>query len=758
MQIGWALLLLASAVFALPVHAAHPTSPASGALVEEYCLSCHNTTDWAGGLSLEGASHVDPSTDAAMWEKVVRKLRTGMMPPPGEPRPARELLDGFSRRLATGLDATAASWPNPGSKSLHRLNRTEYANAIRDLLAYPIDVSTLLPADDSAEGFDNMADVLGVSPTLIQAQVSAAMKISRAVTGDLGMAPELVRYDAPTGAAQLEYQEGMPLGTRGGVRFTHVFPLDAEYEFRVSGGGNFRFTGTDAGPAPKLDVTINGEPLVVPDPRRFRLRVKAGPQIVTVAFVEQRRSRGVDDLYSRSVARPDSVQNVTIQGPFAATDRGDTPSRRAIFICRPGSPAEEIGCARRILAHLSGRAFRQPIVAKDPAVDVLLPFYEAGHREGGFEVGIQQALARILVDPRFLYRIEADRTDVAEGQAYRVSDIELASRLSFFLWSSIPDEPLLALATRGELSKPRVLEREVRRMLADPRAQALVENFAGQWLRLRELGNAQPEDRAFDDALRLAFQKETQMLFASVVSGDRSIVDLLDADYTFLNERLAKHYGIAGVRGTYMRQVALPADSPRRGLLGQGSILTVTSVGNRTSPVIRGAWVLEGLLGAHVPQPPPGVEADLKETPGVAPKSVRERLEMHRAAPSCAACHRVMDPIGFAMENFDLVGRWRDTDGGSPVNASDTLVDGTRVNGVSDLRRALLSRSDAFVTGASEKLLTYALGRRLEYYDQPAVRRIVEGAARDNNRFAALVLGVVNSVPFQMKSRRPAGG
>ena len=346
---------------------------------------------------------------------------------------------------------------------------------------------------------------------------------------------------------------------------------------------------------------------------------------------------------------------------------------------------------------------------------------------------------------------------MSEGEAYRISDVELASRLSFFLWSSIPDEALMAVAARGELSKPKVLEREVRRMLADAQSRALVDNFAGQWLRLRELANAQPEDRAFDDALRLAFEQETQMLFASIVNEDRSIVELLDADYTFLNERLARHYGIEGVRGTFMRRVSLPADSPRRGLLGQGSILTVTSVGNRTSPVIRGAWVLESLLGAHVPQPPPGVEADLKEVPGESrPLSVRERLEMHRAAPSCAACHQIMDPIGFAMENFDLVGRWRDTDGSGPVNAKDTLVDGTPVNGVNDLRRALLTRSEVFVTGASEKLLTYALGRRLEYYDQPAVRRIVHDAARDNNRFTSLVIGVVNSVPFQMKVRRPA--
>jgi hypothetical protein len=719
--ISWATA--ATSTTSSPV-ASHVAAPRNWGLLEKYCFECHN----------------------------IRKMRTGMMPPPGEPRPERARLDALAQELESRLDKAGHAQPHPGAKSLHRLNRTEYENAIRDLLAYELDVSTLLPADDAAEGFDNIADVLGVSPTLIQSYVSAAMKISRLAVGDPSMAPVLVKYMAPGGAAQRDHIEGLPLGTRGGVRFTHNFPLDAEYEFRVAAGSGFRFAGPDGGPPPKIDVTLNGAPVQVEDPRKFRLRVKAGPQTLTVALIEQRRSDGVDELYAKSQPRRDDVESITIQGPIEATGAGDTPSRRAVFVCQPEGSDAESPCARRILTRLASRAFRRPLASSDPAVDRLMQFYEDGHRQGGFETGIQHGLARILADPRFLYRMESEPADTAPGSVYRISDLDLASRLSFFIWSSIPDDELLEVASAGKLSDARVLEREVRRMLADPRSKALVENFAGQWLHLRELRNAEPLDRDFDDNLRQSFRQETELLFSSIVNENRSIVDLLDTDHTFLNERLARHYGIPGVRGSYMRRVELPEDSPRRGLLGQGSILTVTSVGNRTSPVIRGAWVLENLLGAPAPRPPPGVEADLKEDADASkPTSVRERLERHRANPTCASCHQIMDPIGFSLENFDLIGRWRDTDGGMPVNSKDRLVDGTPVNGVNDLRHALLARSDAFVTSASEKLLTYALGRRLEHFDQPAVREIVRDARDDDYRFASLVLGVVNSVPFQMK-------
>jgi Protein of unknown function (DUF1592)/Protein of unknown function (DUF1588)/Protein of unknown function (DUF1587)/Protein of unknown function (DUF1585)/Protein of unknown function (DUF1595) len=727
-------------------------------IFQRYCTDCHNTVDWAGGIQLEANEPSAIGEDPGMWESVARKLRTGMMPPPGKPRPARAQLDSLSRFLETRLDDSWKRHPMPGTKSLHRLNRHEYANAIRDLLNLEVDVSTLLPADDAAEGFDNMADVLGVSPTLIQSYVSAAMKISRAAVGDPKMAPVLARFSAPGGASRNSYVEGLPLGTRGGLRIVNNFPLDAEYEFRVAagrgGGLNFGFGDVIA---PRVDITLNGTAVTTPDPRRFRIRVPAGPQTLTVAMVDQVHGAGVDDLYALAPPRREDVDSVTIQGPFNATGPGNTPARRRIFICRPNSDADAETCARKILADLASAAFRVETTPDSSVTSQMLRFFTAGSRSGGFETGIQQALARILVDPRFLYRLEADRPDLKAGALYRISDEELASRLSFFLWSSIPDARLRQLAQQKKLHEPRVLEQEVRRMLGDPRSAALTENFAGQWLHLRELDNTQPLDRGFDEGLKQAMVQETQLLFASFLQDNRSIVDLLDADYTFLNERLARHYGIAGVRGTYMRRVPLPQDSPRRGLLGQGSILTVTSVGNRTSPVIRGSWVLTTLLGATVPNPPPGVEADLKEeTDGHARVlSVRERLEKHRLNPTCASCHRIMDPIGFALENFDLIGRWRETDGGMPVNASDELGDGTKVNGVADLRRMLLSHSDEFLTSTSAKLLQYALGRRLEPHDQPAVRRIVEESRRDKHTVTSLVQAVVKSAPFQMRVQTP---
>jgi mono/diheme cytochrome c family protein len=732
-------------------------APTHWKVLDRYCVKCHNTEDWAGGVAFDALAPGDIPEDAQTWEKAIRKLRTGMMPPAGKPRPARAVLDGFATELASRLDRAADRHPSPGSKSLHRLNRTEYANAIRDLRAFDVDVTTLLPADDAAEGFDNMADVLSVSPTLVQSYVSAAMKVSRWSVGDRSMAPTLAKYAAPAGLSQQEHIEGLPLGTHGGILVTHNFPLDAEYEFRVAAGTGFRFAGPAGGPRPSIDVTLNGEQVKVADARKFRMRVKAGPQAIGVALVDQRHSAGVDDLYSRSQPPRDDFENVTVFGPLEATGPGDTPSRRAIFVCYPKDARQEEPCAREILTRLATRAFRRPMQQSDPALDSLLHFYEEGRRSRDFEAGIQQGVARLLADPQFLYRIEMERTDVADGAIYRIGDFELASRLSFFLWSSIPDEALLEVAREGHLSEPRILEQQVRRMLADSRSSALVENFAGQWLRLRELRGVQPSDPDFDENLRVAFQQETQMLFANIMHEDRSVSEFLDADYTFVNERLARQYGIPNIHGTYMRRVALPKDSPRRGLLGQGSILTVTSAGNRTSPVQRGAWVMETLFGAPVPQPPPGVDQDLKEDPTLArPMTVRQRLELHRAKPTCAACHQIMDPIGFSLENFDLDGRWREVDGTTPIDTSGTLVDGTPLNGVHDLRTALLARSDSFVTSTTEKLLMYALGRRIETYDEPAIRKILREARRDDYRFSALVLGIVRSVPFQMKGKPAA--
>ncbi|MEP7245654.1 MAG: DUF1592 domain-containing protein [Gammaproteobacteria bacterium] len=735
------------------------SAPRHWNVLDQYCVKCHNTEDWAGGVAFDTLSASDIPADSETWEKAIRKLRTGMMPPAGKPRPQRAVLEGFANELASSLDRSGDMHPYPGTKSLHRLNRTEYANAIRDLLAFNVDVTTLLPADDAAEGFDNIADVLSVSPTLIQSYVSAAMKISRWAVGDRTMAPTLVKYAAPSALSQQEHLEGLPLGTRGGILVTHNFPLDAEYEFRVSAGAGFRFAGPAGGPPPLLDITLNGEPLKPTDPRKFRMRVKAGPQVLGIALVDQRRSSGVDELYAQAQPRRDDFENVTINGPFDATGAGDTPSRSAIFKCYPNAASDQETCAREIISHLAAKAFRRPLRQSDASIEPLMQFYQAGRRSGDFESGIQAALARLLADPRFLYRMEDERADLAEGASYRISGVELASRLSFFLWSSIPDDALIDAASSGRLDDPQELEQQVRRMLNDSRASALVENFAGQWLRLRELRSAQPSDRDFDDNLREGLEQETQMLFASIVNEDRSVVQLLDADYTFVNERLARHYGMPNIHGSYLRRVSLPKDSPRRGLLGQGSILTVTSAGNRTSPVMRGAWVMESLLGAPVPRPPPGVEADLKEDPTLAkPMTVRQRLEKHRANPACASCHQIMDPIGFSLENFDLVGRWREVDGTAPVDSSGTLIDGTRLTGVKDLRRALLDQSDSFVTSLTEKLLTYGLGRRLEHFDQPAVRRIVRDASRNDYRFSSIVLGIVNSLPFQMKVKSaPAG-
>jgi hypothetical protein len=741
-----------------PSATGQPSPSSSEALLKRYCITCHNGVMRRGNLVLDQLDVEQPAKDPQTWEKVVRKLRTGMMPPSGAPRPDRGTLDQFASVLEGALDRAAAAAPNPGAPVLHRLNRAEYANAVRDLLDLPVDATALLPGDDSSDGFDNIANVLSVSPALMQAYVSAAAKISRLAIGDSTISSGMTTYVAPRGLSQSENREGLPFGTRGGMLVEHVFPLDAEYEFRIGRSGAGFGLPAVGGDEP-IEITVDGARMTLlgrDAPRDTRLKIPAGPHTVGVAIVRKANARGVDDLFSE-LATSSGVQNVSITGPFNPTGPGDTPSRRKVFVCRPENAGEDSACARRILSRLASRAFRHPVQENDAAVATLMGAYESGRQLRGFETGIQYALARVLVDPQFIFRFEHEPADLRDGAVYRVSDLELASRLSFFLWSSVPDDELLRAAGAGRLSDPAVIEQQTRRMLTDRRAQSMVNNVAGQWLLLRQLESVSPSTKEFDGNLRWSFKRETELLFETMLREDRSVIDLINADYTFVDERLAKHYGIPNIRGSRFRRVTVDDDA-RRGLLGHGSLLTVTSAGNRTSPVKRGKWILENLLGAPVPLPPPGVETNLeaKAAPGAVLTSLRQRLEQHRANPTCAACHAVMDPIGFALENFDQIGAWRDVDGGAPVNASGKLVDGTALNGPASLRQALLDRREAFVAATTEKLLTYALGRRVEYFDMPAVRTIVRDAGRSDYRFSALVVGIVKSLPFQMK--RKEGG
>jgi hypothetical protein len=716
-------------------------------LINQYCITCHNQRAKVGGLTLDTLDYEHLDKDAATWEKVVRKIKTGMMPPSGIRRPERQALDAFANEVEKRLDAAATRNPNPGTAALHRMNRTEYANVIRDLLAVDIDVAALLPPDDATDGFDNIADALGTSPALIQGYVAAAMKISRRAVGDRTLIPSQVTYNAPSGFSQDKHIEGLPLGTRGGLLITHTFPVDAEYEFSVGGGLG----------AGGIDVTLDGDKVDVRNTRSFRLPIQAGPHTIGAAVVDRLRGAGVDDQYSdfrvnSAFGVGGGVNSIIVNGPFNMTGPGETPSRKRIFVCHPVAAAEEAGCARQILGTLARRAFRRPVVESE--MTTLLNFYQQGRKGTDFETGIQQALARVLVAPAFLYRVEEEPAGSLDGKSYRVSDLELASRLSFFLWSSMPDDELLDLATKGRLSDPKVLEQQMRRMLADSKSQALTTNFAGQWLGLRELAKVETSAKNFDDNLRQSFRHETEMLFDSVVREDRSIVNLLDADYTFLDERLAQHYGIPNIRGSYFRRVTLSPTSPRRGILGQGSFLTVSSVGTRTSPVTRGRWILENVLGTPAPNPPPGVDTNLdKDAEQVKVTSLRQRLELHRKVEPCAGCHKIMDAIGFALENFDMVGTWRELDGKTPVDPSGNLVDGTKLQSVNDLRNALLSRREMFVSTATQKLLTYATGRTVQYYDMPTVRSIVHRAAANDYKFSSLVLGIVQSEPFQKKMK-----
>jgi hypothetical protein len=717
-------------------------------LLQDYCTKCHNLEDYSGGLDIEGLDFAHVDANAAEWEKIVRKLKAGMMPPADQERPDRATMDAFAREVEAQLDAHVT--PHPVAPVLHRLNRNEYANAIRDIFQFDIDAASLLPQDDSSEGFDNIASGLTVSPALIQGYTSAAMKISRWVVGDMTTTESAQIFNTPAGLTQDQHLEGMPLGTRGGLKVVHNFPLDAEYEFSVRGG--FNFGGGGARPSIRTIIMLDGKPLDIPaqNQRSFRLPMTAGEHELLVSVMDTTKPTGVNDIYSVYNVGG-GIDSVQITGPFNATGPGDTASRDAVFSCYPQSSDEERRCAEQIAVDVATRAFRAPMSIGE--LEPVMAFYEQGRQQGGdFEAGIQQALSRILLDPRFLFRFEAEPDNVAPGEAYRISDLELATRLSFFLWSSVPDNELLDLAARNELNDANVLRAQVQRMLADPKAQALVDNFAGQWLHLRELGGLTPEDTDFDENLRQSFIEETELLFANVIAEDLPVTELLTADYSFLNERLARHYGIENVRGSHFRKVQLPADNPRRGILGHGSILTVTSTASRTSPVIRGSWILDNLLSAPVPDPPPGVETNLDgDGTVVLTTSVRERLEQHRQDPSCASCHSVIDPVGFSLENFDSIGAWRTQDGDSAVDPRGTLVDGTPVASAQDLRAALMSRSELFVTTLTEKLLTYALGRAVEYHDMPSVRTIMRDAEGSNHSFNALVLGIVQSPQFTQR-------
>ena len=787
------------AALAAPAHAQQQT-PAP--VLTRYCVPCHNATAKVAGLVINPADLNNVAANPELWEKVVRKLRSSAMPPANAPRPDQATYASVATFLETELDRAAAAKPNPGKLPLlHRLSRTEYQNAVRDLLALDavpqeMDFSTLLPPDNISSGFDNIADLLFISPTTMERYLDAARKISRIAVGDPGMPPMVNIHRLSPEQWQDARVDELPFGTRGGIAVRSTFPVDGEYNIKLEVAGAGREVH-------ELEITVDGERLHLttvggaargralaaaaapgtasPDDAapalEFRIPVKAGVRLVGITFVEANQARDEETLKPRMRARgtKPALVSAVISGPYNVTGPGDSPSRRRIFVCQPerakgapagrgkGAPAErgegapatdkDLGCAKQILSTLVRRAYRRP--GTDAEVERLLPFYTAGATEGGFDRGIQKALERLLVSPQFLFRIERDPMNAASGTVYRVSDLELASRLSFFLWSSIPDDELLDVAAGGKLKQPAVLERQVRRMLADPRSESMITNFAAQWLFLRDIESKQPDEILFpewDETLRDAFHRETELFLNSVLRENRSVLELLTANYTFLNERLATHYGIPNVQGSYFRRVTLPEGSLRGGLLGQGSILTVTSYAARTSPVVRGKWVLENLLAAPPPPPPPNVPA-LKtesEEPGKT-LTMREAMVKHRANPVCASCHAQMDPIGFAMENFDAVGKWRDSDAGTPIDTSSVLANGTKIDGLAGLKQALLAKPEQFVSAVTEKLSMYALGRNLQYYDVPAVRAIVRAAARDNYRFSSIVMGIVKSAPFQLR-------
>lgn len=788
-----ALLVVCGIAFLMLAQSQQPqaqsASPAAAQhrrLLDTYCVGCHNERLKTAGLMLDQMNLDDVAQHGAVWEKVIRKLEGGQMPPQGMPRPPVESITALVTFLKTTLDQAALANADPGRAPIHRLNRTEYANAIRDLLAVEIDPAEFLPPDDESDGFDNIADALRVSPTLMDQYLAASRKIAELAVGDMDITPVSRVVQVPPDRSQERHIEGLPLGTRGGVLFYHNFPLDADYDFNVFLFQNIVGYVTGLEYAHDLEIAIDGHRVFLApvggeednllsdanlgvakdtlDARlKARIPVSAGRHAVSVAFV-MRNSAASDeplqpftrDLDLQNMNGLPIIDHVQITGPFHASGPGDTASRRRIFTCRPGNGVDEITCARQILSDLARRAYRRPVDSGE--IEKLLSFYQAGRNNGDFEDGIQNALRLILANPKFLFRAESNPEGLAAGARYRISDIELASRLSFFLWSSIPDEELLGVAEQNRLHEPAELERQVGRMLADPKADALVKNFAGQWLLLRNL-QSQTRDQNlfpnFDDNLRQALRTETEMLFASIMREDRNVVELLTADYTYVNERLARHYGIPNVYGSHFRRVKV-TDPARQGLLGHGSFLTVTSEPNRTSPVKRGKWILETVLGTPPPPPPPNVPA-LKENDesGKNAETLRARLEVHRANEPCRSCHRLLDPLGLALENFDAVGRWRTKEPGGAIDAAGQLADGTVVDGPVALRQAILKHPEQFVQTMVEKMLIYALGRGLEHFDMPVVRAITRQAGPDY-RFSKLVLGIVGSTPFQMRKVQEA--
>jgi mono/diheme cytochrome c family protein len=785
--------------FQRPAATAPGTITPARELVSKYCISCHNQKLKTGNLVLEDADAVDVFKSAETWEKVIVKLRSRSMPPPGIPRPDNATYNAVANWLESEIDRAAATHVNPGrSASLHRLNRTEYANAVRDLIGVDVDAEAMLPPDAQAFGFDTNAEALAMEPALLDRYVSAAAKIARQAVGDPTIPPAFERYGAIKGNSNEQTYlrqserlgEDFPLGSRGGVAARHYFPVDGEYvfkirlqrtftseirglnvpnqfEIRVDGKrvGQFTLGGEAAGAktkstgGPTKNLLYDGDEAL-----QARVPVKAGLRevVATIIKSDDAEPEGVGPdhlpLWSRqsdTPTTPTSISSLLIGGPYGAQVPQDSPSRRLIFVCHPESAGDQIPCARRILSKLARRAYRRS--ATDDDVETLLSFYKRGGEAGNFDQGIRGALERVLVSPDFLFRIEADPAGAAAGTVYRISDVELASRLSFALWSSIPDDTLLDLATRGRLKEPAVLDKQVSRMLADPRARAsLVGNFFAEWLLTRNVRLLNPESTKFpwfDDNLRFAFEKEIELFLDAQLKEDRSVVDLLTSNETFLNEQLARHYGISGVYGSHFRRVTL-TDENRYGLLGKAAVLAVTSYTTRTSPTVRGKWLLGNILATPVPAPPPNIPALEASSQEGKVLSVREMLETHRANPVCASCHARMDPLGFSLENFDAIGQWRTTEAGKGIDASGVLLDGTRVEGPAALRRALVAQKEQFVGAVTQKLLTYTLGRGIEYYDAPAVRGIVRGAAADDYRWSSVISGLVKSAPFQMRAVR----
>jgi hypothetical protein len=770
----------AAAFIACSLPANSQDQQAVSSALTQYCLGCHNARLKTGGVMIDLSTLGEVPANAELWERVIHQLRAGAMPPSPMPRPDKAVYDKIATFLEKSLDAAAAAHADPGNlPHLHRLTRTEYRFAIRDMLALDdlpreMDYDQLLPADNVASGFDNLADLLFISPVVMQRYLSAAQKIGRLAVGDIRMPVMVNIFTLPFQTSQDTTREELQPGTRGGLSVSMYFPLDADYDFhaetllpptRNSDGSGLTPPSESARAQHQLEISVDGERVKLitvggrgrPQPIDVRIPVKAGPRLVAVTFIEHSEALEETTLVPPQRIRGTllAVGSVTISGPYHPSGPGDTPSRQQVLVCRPANTSEELPCAKRILGRLVRKAYRR--LPTDTDLGDLLPFYEAGRAESGFDMGIQKALERLLVSPQFLYRIERDPGNLAIGTPFRVSDLELASRLSFFLWSSIPDDQLLDLAANGKLHEPQVLEQQTRRMLADPRSDSLGNNFAAQWLFLRDVEGKDPDViafRDFDGTLRKAFERETELFLGSILREDRSLTELLTANYTFVNERLAKHYGIPNISGSYFRRITLPEGSPRGGLLGQGSILTLTSYPNRTSPVLRGKYVLENLLASPPPPPPPNIPALKTEGAVGETLSMRQALERHRANPACASCHARMDPIGFAMETFDAIGQWRDRDGGATIDTSGVLPDGTKITGVDSLKRALVRDPQLFATAVTTKLMMYAVGRNMQYYDAPAIRAVVRKAAESHYTFSSLVLGIVQSVPFQMRKYR----